>query len=389
MRLCAVLVGVTCAAILLSSVANAQTTQSVGTVTAAEVIVRAAPKDDAADAGQLFRGMNLIVHHAEGDDWLAIQPPAGAISWINHKFIAISKEKAFPQNAVVNAEGEVKIAAGKPGVNQPLNARKTGLPDGTIVTVIGAGVKTDDDQSIWYPIVAPRDDFRYVPRKALNIGGAPIDSFSVKAPVKVASATESMPLSISNKPVQYPNKPAGWPTSNSLWMRAERAEQANDYKTAEELYFQLAKEMNAAGGDTDLANLCYTRIHAMRESRRQTATPAAASTKDAPAAWSPTKGETKISDPKNDGWTRREEAATKAQWTGSGFLRVAAMRSNGKQYYALEDGKGAVRYYVVSGKTEIDLDKYVRKTVDLFGTIEYPTDLKSGIVTVTWVDVLK
>lgn len=357
---------------------SAQTAQQLGSITAAEITVRSSPKVDAPDAGQLFRGTDIIVHHAEGDDWLAIQPPPGAISWINHKFVEVAKDKAFPQNAVVHSDGEVRIAAGKAGVNKPLETRKTSIPDGSIVRVLAAGVKTDDDGSVWYPIQPLKDDFRYVPRAAVQIGGPVAENFVVKSP-KIPSVTPASLTASIPSPSSYANKPAGWPATNATWADAEAAEAAKDFDKAIKLYFQLAKEMNSAGGDTDLANLCYTRIHAIREKLRD-----AGGTKD--NNWTATKGDAA----RDDGaWTRRGEAGAKAAWTGAGTLRAAKLQSGGKSYYALEDARGQLVCYAVAGSNGLDLERYSKRKVDLYGTSSYSQELRANVVSVTRVDALK
>jgi hypothetical protein len=45
--------------------------------------------------------------------------------------------------------------------------------------------------------------------------------------------------------------------------QAEAAEREGKYEEAEQLFFQLARLMNEPGGDHDIANLCYTRIHTL------------------------------------------------------------------------------------------------------------------------------
>lgn len=364
---------------------SAQTAQQLGSIAPADVTVRSSPKADAPDAGQLFRGTDVIVHHAEGDDWFAIQPPPGAISWINHKFVEVAKDKAFPQNAVVHSDGEVKIAAGKAGVNKPLETRKTGIPDGSIVRVLGAGVKSEDDGSVWYPIQPLKDDFRYVPRAAVQLGGPTADNFVVKSPKAAASSISPASLTASIPgPASYANKPAGWPGTNSTWADAEAAETAKDFDKAVRLYFQLAKEMNAAGGDADLANLCYARIHAIREKTRE-----AGGAKDS-NNWTATKGDAARADSRDDGtWTKRGEAGAKAAWTGAGTLRQASMRTKDKQYYALEDSRGQLLHYAIAGSNGLELEKYAKKKVDLFGTVSYSQELRANVVTVTRVDAVK
>ena len=56
--------------------------------------------------------------------------------------------------------------------------------------------------------------------------------------------------------------------NHPLWTQAEAAEREGRYADAEKAYFDLAALMNGAGGDHDIANLCYTRIHALREKKR-------------------------------------------------------------------------------------------------------------------------
>src|SRR5205823_4375316 len=61
------------------------------------------------------------------------------------------------------------------------------------------------------------------------------------------------------------SKPA---VNHPLWTQAETAEREGRLADAEKAYFDLAALMNGNGGDHDVANLCYTRIHAIREKRR-------------------------------------------------------------------------------------------------------------------------
>ena len=56
--------------------------------------------------------------------------------------------------------------------------------------------------------------------------------------------------------------------NHPLWGQAEAAERDGRHDQAEQLYFALARAMNEPGGDHDIANLCYTRIHSLRERKR-------------------------------------------------------------------------------------------------------------------------
>src|SRR5207248_10945197 len=85
------------------------------------------------------------------------------------------------------------------------------------------------------------------------------------------------------QPVSSP-PPAAKPVVNHpLWAQAEAAERDGKYDEAERLYFELARVMNGPGGDHDVANLCYTRIHGLREKKR--AGPAPTATAGANPDW--------------------------------------------------------------------------------------------------------
>ena len=352
--------------------------------------LRGAARSDATETGSLAKGAQVIVHHEEGD-WLAVQPPRGSVSWISHLFLEFpdkTPNAGFPKNAVVRSDGDVKLAVGKAGQSKPLDIRKTAVPDGTIVLVIGPAVKSDSDGSTWYPIVPPEDDFRYLLKSAVQQSSATAPGFVVTSPViNTASPPSTASLAVPSPQAVKPN----WP-NHPLWLQAEQAEQTGDLDKAEKLYFQLAKEMNAPGGDGDLANLCYSRVHAIRERRRQSsgntkpdnwnATPgniapsvvaqAAATTSDKPAA------------------DRSEKPAPgPSQWSGTGYLRIAGFKVDKKQYYALEDFKGGLKCYAVPA-AGFDIEKYRNKTVDLFGTATTPKDLRGVMLfEVSKVDLVK
>lgn len=369
------------AVLLAVAVTAAAGPPSLGVVTADGVAVRAAPRADAPDTGTLPRGTAVVVHHPEGDAWLAVQPPPGSMSWINHLFVQADPAKGFPQNGTVNSDGAVKLAAGKVGVNRPLDVRKAQIPDGTIVVLIGPPVKAEADGSTWYPIQPPADDFRYLPKDAVQLQGPAKDGFVVKSPppsdVPAVLAGHTEP------------KPGGWTNPNHpLWVQAEQAEQANQLDRAEELYFKLAKEMNAAGGDPDLANLCYTRIHALREKRRQAQGVGGGVPWTAAADKTPPRRDEPVF--RRDDRPRVAEPAAepKGQWSGAGVLRPA-FKSGGRQLYALEDGRGRVIVYAVPANG-VDLARHRGRTVDLFGTLSNPDGLNgTGLMTVGRVDSIR
>lgn len=367
---------------IFGSVAQAGAT--LGTLTADNVL-RGTPKADGVEAGSFPRGTTVIVHHEEGD-WLAIQAPRGSVSWISHLFLEFPDKAAiFPKNGVVRSDGEVKLAVGRPGYPKPLDARKTAVPEGTIVLVIGPAFKSETDGSTWYPIVPPEDDFRYVLKSAVQMSSASSGSFTVKSPA-TSTAPAPVPAAIAGP---TPVAKSGWP-NHTLWVQAESAEASGDLEKAERLYFQLAKEMNAPGGDGELANLCYSRVHAIRERRRQGPV--------RNANWNTTTSPGATPKPMDDVTPRIVEKPVdraekpdevKSQWSGSGFLRLAGFKVSGRQAYALEDPRGRLMYYALSGNG-FDLEKYRNKSVDLFGSVTNPNDLRGiPLIEVSKVDAVK
>jgi hypothetical protein len=336
-------------------------------VTAESVPVRAGPADQFPETGALYRGGRVIVVHEEGEHWVAIQPPRGQVSWIRSVHLGPAEGQdsaALPRNAVVHAEPEAELTVGKPGHGRPLDIRRTRVPDRTILLVIGN--KVEHNGVWWYPVEPPDGDVRYVPRSALKlVRMQPAQSVVVRSPTPAEpgkGGSEVVPASVPNRPA----KPDGWPT-HPLWQQAEQASRDGDLARAEQLYLRLAAEMNQVGGDAELANLCYTRVHAVREKQRQ-------AVRGGP---SPDRRVVGSSDP----------AAGK--WVGPGGLRLAGFRYDNRATYALVDFRGQLRCYVVAGPG-VELDRFRGSDVELFGTTTYPGELRGvGVLTATRVQAVR
>jgi hypothetical protein len=346
-------------ALVCAAPALAQTPQYVATVTANEVTLRGGPGDKMPETGSLPRGTSVIVHHAESG-WLAIQPPRGTVSWVNFAVVKnINSKSPFPQNGVIDADtSTVTLAAGQPGLNKPLPSQRSTIPNGSIVVVTGPMVKAETGVS-WYPIVPPEDDFRYIPESAVRIDKqATPAQYVVRAPKSEPAPSGSGTPNFQPIAASVPNRPASaaksanWP-NHLLWQQAEQAARSGDYAGAEILYLKLAAEMNQTGGDAELANLCYARVHAVREKQRggrSTGQPAAAS-------------------------------RTGEQWAGPGVLRVAGFRLNNRPTFALVGNKGEVICYAVGGPG-VELERYRGYEVELLGPVTHPGDLRgAGVMT--------
>jgi hypothetical protein len=349
-------------ALVCAAPALAQTPQYIATVTANDVAIRGGPAETFAETGTLVRGASVIVHHEAENGWLAIQAPAGSLSWVNFAFVrVINSGEDYPRNGVIDVDtGTVTLSAGKYGLNNPLNVQRTTIPNGTIVQVVGTKVKLAESGVSWYPIVPPNDDFRYIPKSAVRIEkqASPaqyVVRSSKSEPAPSGSGTPSfqpIAASVPNRPTSTV-KPANWP-NHPLWQQAEQSARNGDYTRAENLYLKLAAEMNQAGGDAELANLCYARVHAVREKQRgQRASQSAAASR------------------------------TGEQWTGPGVLRVAGFRLSNRPTFALVGSKGEVMCYAVAGPG-VELERYRGYEVELFGPLTHPGDLRgAGVMTAT------
>ncbi|MGL4423958.1 MAG: hypothetical protein ACRCZF_25110 [Gemmataceae bacterium] len=387
----------------MTATATAQNGQQVGIVVSDDVVVRGAPRPDGPDTGILLRKSSVIVHHTEGDHYYAIQAPPNSVSWVNHLFIKPTRENGttFPQNWSVAADGAIRLAVGRPGTNRPLEVRQTTIPDGTILIVTGPKVDSPEDSTKWYPIVPPEDDFRYVPKDAIRLEGPFRSSFIVRSGEPLSgNRTEPSVASLPNPSARLgtaaPSLLGGSApkSSNALWQQAERAEQAGDFDLAEKLYFQLAREMNGPGGDADLVNQCYTRIHSIRERRRNGATSRSTNPQTADkTTWDPPGRNSEVPriDPPatNRDGDRRNRPDDRPQWTGSGTLRRTSITvDGGRQVFALENARNQVLFYAVA-EAGVDLNRYERKSVDLFGVHVSITDLRVPLVKVTQVEAIR
>jgi len=362
------------AATLPSAVAQSST---LGRVKSAAAL-RTGPSDQMPACGALEAGEEVIIHHVEGTDWLAIQAPRGSLSWISQLCVEVKRQpndtpNKFPVDGIVTPldTGDVKIAAGSMGDTKPLNVQRTKLPAGTLVRIIGpkVTVNAEEGDSGWYPIVPPRDDFRFVLRSAVDTTGtAEKGGFTVKQAKVEETATSGVGVLSIKQPGNIATD-TNWP-SNALWRDAERMRTEGNFAKAEEFYLQLSKEANKTG-DVRLANLCYERVHMVRDQNRNPSKP--------------------VSNPDNVSWRAgavstatvklETPAATPSAANtvyGDGILRRVSFSFNGQKVFALTDQKGQVRYYILPNGNE--LDKHVGKWLEVAGTSSSPKEFGGDTV---------
>jgi hypothetical protein len=356
--------------------------------------VKAAPGDHSPETGTLEPGTYLTVVGVEGNDWLAVQPPNGSVSWVKWALVEPQGKPGGdplspPFNAVVRADNGAPavLRAGAIGDARPLGVQRTKLPEGAIVRVIGpkAKVRVDGDEveTSWYPIVAPADDLRYVRRDAVEwIGTAAANGFVVKsgdtsakplpgppaAPVVRAGGTTAVvgdwTLSLPNGPT--PPKREDWPNYHATFREAEKARGAGDVRAAEKLYRQVAEEVGRDGPnkDVELANLCYDRIYLMKKG--------GAGGDWTGGAW---RSSERVVEPAPTAPAAPPELrADRKPPDTAGFLKETRVEINRRRVYVLTDSKGRATHYVASGG--VDLDRYLDKWVTVRGDETKPTELR-------------
>ena len=273
------------------------------------------------------------------------------------------------------------------------------IPNGTTLLLLGPKVTVAG--KTWYPVAPPFGDVRYLPKTAVQYERPAANNFTVR----VSENTNPLPPAAS---IAQPTTPAGGPlatvpgpgtttpaggvvaskpaVNHPLWTQAETAEREGKLADAEKAYFDLAAVMNGAGGDHDIANLCYTRIHTLREKKR-----------NAGGTTSPTSGLLQPPTPKDDRGVRpgapqalppAANANTGASGDGAkltGTLRRSVLTPDGKPAYALETSPGVVKAYVSAGPG-VELDKLIGKRVDVYGAQRTLSQLSKPYVLATAVD---
>jgi uncharacterized protein YgiM (DUF1202 family) len=395
----------------VSSAALGQSIPYFATVVDSGAKLRAGASENYPDTATLRPGDRLLVDHEESNGWLAVQDAPGklySMSWVPMQYVNFDITKTLPQNVTV--EEEATLAAGQIGIAQPLTyVRQSKVPAGTILTVIGQKVKYEGKS--WYPVVPPAGDFRYITKKSVQAEKTANTSFTIRDSLPSPGSIPATPLAqnsnnippqplatvppmigpptlpvvgmpvgnapVSGTPVQgQPPTPPKPIVQNPLWAQAEAAEQDNRLDDAEKLYFQLARQMNEPGGDHDIANLCYTRIHSLREKKKASGvTPRASGaplTQAVNASVSTTPGQPVAVAASNP----------KPAPLGTGKLSRSALDIDGRKTYALESTPGVVVAYVVAGKG-VDLERYAGRRVDVYGASGTRKDLSKPLIEAT------
>jgi len=340
-----------------------------------EIQMRAGGSWQFPPTGKLKKGEQVIVHHEDGG-WVAILPPAGSVSWVNHRFLGeFDPNNSGKQNALVMADQvEARIGGEK---NGPLAVAQVKLPKGTWVEITGAKVR--EDNTTWYPIVPPEGDYRWLPKEAV---GAPSPLTPPPVFVKSDAAFPTNQQKMQGSLTSNGTKPSTM-VQHPQWDKAEQLERTGDYAGAEKLYMQIYQELRTRNADAESLLVCYNRVIKCQDrlrldanSPRPSFTPPVLAVGAQPSATLQTPsgsstGVTGVAWPADS-----RTSANSLKSTGPGNLRRAQFTIDGKQAYALEGTSGRVSYYV-TGKG-VSLDTFVNRQVELMGDIQVRGDIRGA-----------
>ncbi len=289
-----------------------------------EVEIRSGPSTDFYPTAKLYQGarVKVVKEEKEQPGWIAIQPPAESVSWINAQHVLRGQNTQIA--AVIGKEPVPVRPGGLVGGKPPVERVK--IQPGTLVVVVGK--EEVKDSGTWLPIQPVPQEVRYIPASAVQPAPGPL-----APPPAVASA----------------NVPA------TLLAQADQALSQGNVQQAMALYRQVVEHPAA---DYQQRTWSQNRLASM--TRPQSATP----------QWA---GQSPNLSTQTTAFTRTNPAATASQWSVWGQLRATAFHKDGQPMYVLEDRRGTPLLYVAT-QPGFTLRDYIGKTVTLYGPVTYRSD---------------
>lgn len=368
---------------------HAEPTGTSAVVSLDTVEMRSGPSWKYHPTGKLPRGTPVRVHHEE-NGWLAVEPPEGTVSWVNHRFLSeFERDFSRPRNVVILGD-RVQIRAGGDIESSPTEKVTTHLASGSIVEVLGPAITWDN--SIWYPISPVDEDFRYLPREAVQLRGSPAgpsDSSYVRGERYEVRSTLGAGEELSSV-VRESGVPRATPSGGAdhpLLSQAEDAERTGDYATAERLYNQLRDLALRQQDGYHTVLLCDNRLNRVRRAARTefvsapaTETSGGQSAPRPPAILRPpTVGNPApvASSNQTSGSLTSTSATAQLEAIGPGVLRATSVFIDGRRAYAVEMDRGQSWVYVTA-QQNVPLSQFVDRWVELYGVMLYRQDLRGG-----------
>jgi hypothetical protein len=322
-------------------------------ITADEAEVRAGPTPKFPVTGKLRLGDAVRVRSAKEGGWLEIEPPPGSMSWISDLVV---QPLEGGRTLVVLGDADVDVFAGRTVAVAPMDAIVARLKRGTQLYALGD--KVEHNHAQWWPIRPVAGEARYILATSIERP----QSMSAKASPGAAA------LSTEDKEPRF--------------AQAELAEKEGRWDDAERLYADLARKHRAPGGDFNFAARCEGRIEELRRTRRTGGQVASRTTARPTGQLTSTSrtGESIDRPPPLPGYTPAggiEPAPRRSadRGTGPGMLYRSSITIDGVQAYALETRRGQLMCYVTPERG-LDLEPYVNRNVELFGTFKVRGDMR-------------
>src|SRR5206468_1724173 len=137
------------------------------TITASQgVEVRSGPSINYYATSRLRYGDKVKVAKSDKTNagWIAGEPPPGAQSWINARFVERSKSNVNQGIVTCAEDGPVPIKPRSALTDQEPNVESFKVSRGTQVVILGAPLYAANEA--WLPIQPPQGDVRYIQENA-------------------------------------------------------------------------------------------------------------------------------------------------------------------------------------------------------------------------------
>jgi len=321
-----------------------------------EVEVRSGPSMQSYATSKLHSGDRVRVIDSKTEGWLGIKPPPGSYSWINARHVNPDSNSSTATVIVPSAD----VLIGSQLVKEMPNHRGATLPQGTILTLLkdqrpdgrSDVMPATGPDGVYYAIVPAIDELRWIPAIAVQ---------------------PSPPATSSSAPPIGAGSTAPGTNDAALIVRAERSAAGGNIADALACYSQLGQQTNDAG------------VRAWAGERYQALQYRPAASANVQSNYSQN----------GSGWNNPSVATTTSnvrpdyRHTGPGTLSRSYLTVGGAKLWALEpdDPRQQHRTYVKAGPS-INLEDYVNRHVDVYGTLSYDGELRDHYLTASKVEQL-
>ena len=362
------------------AVSAAPDTRKIAVIELDGVEVRAGHAMSFAPVGQLRKGDKVVVVREEETGFLAIQPPVGTLSWIRKIHLGkVEPIETGKANVTVMVEG-AEVMAGNEKGDAPLNRITTQLPRGTVLEVMDKPVRVEG--AIWYPIVPPEGDLRWIPKSAvrkqeMTAIAPPAPYYPPEPPAFTVSGGEGSKATSDGVVKPAAGGPPRVLAEHKLWADANRAERAADYMNAKKLYARIYQDLWDQKAERDAIVIVYNRFNRCDELLKKGDSASAK------------RSESRMSIPTENEERPKSVPAQPQAGKGTGYLQeLQKVFVDGKQVYAFQDDKGNVIYYATAVEG-MNLKGYAGKKVQVFGEIATRPELYRPHISIERVEITR